>query len=66
MSREKIRLPAPLSCILTVFHKKGEGDIMTATNEQKSLGINGIHARLESENKTSRMKGTHPTIVEII
>ncbi len=37
MSREKIRLPARLNCILTVVHKKSEGDIMTATNAQKVL-----------------------------
>ncbi len=33
---------------------------MTVTHKcTKSLGINGNHARLESENKTSRTKGTH-------
>ncbi len=29
----------------------------------KSLGINGNHARLESDNKTSRTKGTHDSRV---
>ena len=59
MSREKIQLPARLKCILTSCSQEMRRIYYDSHKCTKSLGINGNHARLESENKTSRTKGTH-------